>query len=113
MARPLKDQHERRSEQLPPIRLTLAERSFVEEQAARAGVASVSDYCRAAILGKPLQPRTETTADPALVVALNRAGVNLNQVARHLNSGRGLPPDFRAVVAEFHRVLSRVLPDGA
>jgi len=111
MARPTKAADEARTEQLPPLRLTASERAYVEAQAAAAGARSVSDYCRAAILGRQVRARP-AASDPALLVELNRAGVNLNQIARAVNSGRGLPHDFPDVLAELHRALAKVAGHG-
>ena len=66
---------------------------------------TVTDYARAAVLGgrvegaKPLSFEGSPSGAPetppagvAHIVALNRVGVNLNQIARALNSGLGVVP---------------------
>ena len=65
-------------------------------------------YCHLAAIGAQIEAppsrvaRSTAPADIAQVVALNRVGVNLNQIARALNSGVGLVP------AELDATLERV-----
>jgi hypothetical protein len=76
------------------IALTLEEFMVVRERAADAGL-SLSSYGRAALLGGP-GPRARRS--PPLnaellahaVAQLNKAGSNLNQIARILNAGRAV-----------------------
>lgn len=56
---------------------------------------------------------TRSTADQALLVELNRVGVNLNQMTRRVNAGRDLPPDFPDVLAEVRNAIKKVLADGS
>ena len=96
------------------VRLTPDERATLEARAAALGV-TVTDYARAAVLGgrvegaKPLSFEGSPSGAPetppagvAHIVALNRVGVNLNQIARALNSGLGVVP------AELADSLNRV-----
>ena len=53
-----------------------------------------------------------SSLDNAAIVELNRAGVNLNQIARSLNSGRGLPNDVATVLAEVRAAIAKIAPDG-
>lgn len=76
-----------------PIRWTADERAMLDERAAALGV-SVSAYVRAAALTlEPPRPKgrqrptTEPNLTPAELRELNAIGVNLNQIARHLNGG--------------------------
>lgn len=110
MARPTKAPDELRSGRLPNLRVTEAERAFVEDEAAKAGLPLV-EYCRRRILGFRVTSRLPS-ADERALVELNRAGVNLNQIARRVNEGRGLPDDFPAVLAELREAIAKVLPDG-
>lgn len=107
MARPPLKPEERRDDRLPNLRVTAAERALVEERAAAAGLTLV-DYCRRAIFKSRIAPK-RGTVDQALLVELNRVGVNLNQIARHFNAGRGLPPDFPDVLAEVRAAVQKVL----
>jgi uncharacterized protein (DUF1778 family) len=67
------------------LRLSATERALLSDRADAAGV-SVSEYARRVILDIPLTFQAVKKADPALIVALNRVGVNLNQIARVLNT---------------------------
>ena len=86
MARPLKHPDERRDERLPAPRVTAAEFGLVEGQAAAANLA-VPEYVRQCVLAQRVAP-ARTVADDGLLLELNRIGVNLNQIARALNSDR-------------------------
>lgn len=113
MARPKKERAEARAVVFG-VRLTPDERATLEARAASLGV-SVTEYARVAVLGgrvevAPLSlgapssggSQQSAPTDVAHVVALNRVGVNLNQIARNLNSGLGLVP------AELDACLARV-----
>ena len=60
----------------------------------RAGVHDVSTYVRGVILEQPLAaPETKHkkivhSADPELVRAVNRIGININQIAKQTNTGK-------------------------
>ncbi len=111
MARPPLPKSERKDDRLPNLRVTAAERALVEERADAAGVALV-EYCRHAIFQSSIAPK-RGTIDQALLVELNRVGVNLNQIARHFNAGRNLPPDFPEVLAEVRAAVHKVLAYGS
>eukprot|EP00752_Nemacystus_decipiens_P015808 g14118.t1 len=104
MARPIKQPHEKRSEVLR-ARVTFAEKMHVEEQASAAGI-DPSEYVRRRALGFMVSPAPRR-ADAALVSELNRIGVNLNQIARNLNSGRTERADVDVALAELRGVLSQ------
>lgn len=106
MGRPTKQEHERRTASLPPVRVTAAEMVFVQVQAEAAGL-SVSDYVRQRALGAPVAPRRAVNAD-RLLVELNRAGVNLNQIARHLNAGGAASAELAHVLDRLYGVLEKV-----
>lgn len=111
IGRPRKDPQELRSDRLPDIRVTAAERLFIETEAAAAGL-SVSEFMRRRALGGKIIAKP-TAADDALLVALNRAGVNLNQIARAVNSGRDLPAHFAAALAEVRAAVALVAGYGS
>lgn len=102
---------ERRDDRLPNIRVTSAERAYVEEQAARAGL-SLVEFCRRVILSRRIKAKLPTT-DERLLVELNAIGVNINQIAKRVNAGRDLPPDFAQTMARFDAALQKVLADGS
>ena len=95
MARPKKEQRDARAVILG-LRLTRDERALIASRAASCGV-PVSDYARTAALGARVEARVASpalaAASTAQVVALNRVGVNLNQIAHKLNAGGLLAPD--------------------
>lgn len=104
MARPRKDEHEKRNE-VVRLRLTLAEHEHVRSQAETAGV-TVSEFLRRRALGYIVpQARVRRGADPMLLNELNRIGVNLNQIARNQNSGRPERLDAEVVLDELRGVL--------
>lgn len=112
MARPRKQKDSVREVRLN-LRLTLDERAALEAKAS-AALLSPSDFARQAALGarieaagtgtdgEPIAARAKTPDGIEHVVALNRIGVNLNQIARTLNAGLGLVP------AELDSCLARV-----
>lgn len=106
MGRPAKQAHEKRTAQLPPVRVTEAELLSVQAQA-QAARRDLSAFIR----DRALHGVT-TSAPPAashsLLVELSRAGNNLNQIARHMNRGRGVPEDLAHVLHQFYTVLERV-----
>lgn len=106
MARPQKDKLEARSAHLPPVRLTEAELANVVELAADAGL-SVSEFTRQRIFTGRTTPRP-TLPEAQLLSELNRCGVNLHQVVRALNAGRGLPTSADSTFAALRSVLERV-----
>lgn len=110
MARPPLRPEERRDDRLPNLRVTASERALIEERAAAAGLTLV-EYCRRAIFKSRIAPK-RGTVDQALLIALNRVGVNLNQIALKVNTGRSLPPDFPIVLDEI-KALIRKLSHGS
>lgn len=107
MARPPKSPAEKRSERLG-FRLTAAERAELEQHAAAFGI-TMPDYVRRRVLGHRMPPfRAVALAWVGIADALNRIGVNLNQIAHHMNAGRGAPPDLAALIARIEAELNRL-----
>lgn len=115
MARPKKETQEARTVRFN-LRFSPGEWSEVEPKAATAGLGP-AEFCRLAVLGQPTPamgasvPSAGGTpsgapdhppAGIAHIVALNRVGVNLNQIARALNANTGFIP------AELDDALRRV-----
>jgi hypothetical protein len=112
MARPKKQQQEARTVRFN-LRFSPGEWSEVEPKAATAGLMP-AEFCRLAVLGQPTPAATSPALSPGVapasaapagvahIVALNRVGVNLNQIARALNAGMGVVP------TELEDTLSRV-----
>lgn len=111
MARPPLPASERKDDRLPNLRVTVSQRAMVEREAEAAGLTLV-EFCRRAIFKTRIPPAT-TKADAALLVELNRVGVNLNQIARAVNRGANLPDDFHDTLAEIRQAVSKVMADGS
>lgn len=107
MARPRLAPAERRDAQLPPLRVTAAELDFISRQAEAARL-PLSDYARRRLLGQRVAP-ARSAADDRLLIELNRAGVNLNQIARALNSDRPERAELADVLDDFRRVLALIM----
>lgn len=96
------------------VRLLPAERIEVEERAREAGL-SVGSYLRASALGSagPRARRSPPVNAEALaraVAQLNKAGSNLNQIARVLNAGQSAGfKETLAALAETRAAVSRIL----
>lgn len=67
-------------------RMTIAEREHARDMARRAGL-SFSEYLRRLSQGEPVTVRQAKT-DARLIHELNAIGINLNQIARNVNSDR-------------------------
>lgn len=114
MARPKKHPLERR---LASVRsdLTLAEKRYVQEQAAKAGL-SEAEYTRRRVLGYVVKPaRQAASFDPALVSEINRLALQVsalgnlaNQVARYCHTDRRLPADWQLLPSEINTLLRLV-----
>ena len=89
MARPRKPEAERRSRTIG-VRVTTAEAAEIAE---RAGAARMTKggYRRRRALGQPIREAVVLRLGAAERVELHRIGVNLNQIARALNSGASAP----------------------
>jgi len=102
--RPKKAAHDRRVVSMRAD-ATLSEKQFVRDQSKLAGI-SEADFIRRRVLGQPLVVR-EAKTDARLIHELNAIGVNLNQIARNLNSDR---QGARAVdLDELGRLLRKTL----
>lgn len=108
MGRPVKQEHEKRSE-VVQTRVTLAEHEHMRGAAEAAGL-SVSDYLRRRACGYMVTTgAARRSVDPALVSELNRIGVNLNQITRNIHSGRRLRLHAKEVLRELETVLKVVV----
>ena len=86
MARPKLPDHEQKSMRLI-VRLTPVEHARVRLAAEHFGILT-SEFARRRLLGVRLpNPPSEDQLNAQAVAALNRIGVNLNQIAKRLNSG--------------------------
>lgn len=77
------------------IQIRLTEDELLEIKK-RAGSATTSTFLRQSALNQPIaQPNPKPTkviysADPELIREVNRIGININQITRHLNEGQPL-----------------------
>lgn len=103
--RPVKQPNERRRAQMN-IRLTLAEAEHIRAQAAATGLTE-AEYVRRAAIGLAVKP-VRARADAALLSELNAIGNNVNQLARAVHRGRGLPPYWQAIAGRLTTLLDEV-----
>lgn len=105
MARPKKQPDEQR---LSSVRadLTLAEKAFVQEQAATAGL-SEAEYTRRRVLGVTVRPAPRR-ADASMVAELNRVGINVNQLARSVHLDRDFVRHWEEIARQLQDVLEKV-----
>ena len=111
MGRPTKAPEEQRVNG-PNPRMTIAERVEVEQHAAILGI-SPSDFMRRRALSYRLPAALAVQRHvAALAVALLRIGVNLNQIARHMNAGKGAPPELLALIDRINALLDQIYGPG-
>ncbi len=110
MARPRISDDERRSECFT-IRVSPAERLALQAEAARLRM-SPTELARARVLKGHVVVREHRQPDPRLIFELNKIGVNLNQIARALNSQQNVNPAvIEGTVAALQPVLAGLLLD--
>ncbi|MFE2226344.1 MULTISPECIES: MobC family plasmid mobilization relaxosome protein [Streptomyces] len=108
----------KRTVRVGPLRFTGDEHSQLQETAAEHGYKGESGFAADVVLAfvsgrftanLPLsEDRRRTHMFRAQVLRqLNRIGVNVNQIARALNSGR-TPPDLRQRLDELHHLLALI-----
>jgi len=103
MARPRKNEDEKRSSVLPSVRFTQKERDLIDDKVALSGL-TLSEFVRTLMLHEQIKaPKTKLEA--SLLVELNNVGVelsrhgnNLNQIAHSLNSDRRPNMDYLEAV---------------
>lgn len=110
MGRPRKAEGERRCKQTNH-RWTIAEDAYLRRQAQAADI-TVAEFIRRRALSQPVRAATAKT-DARLLHELNAIGVNLNQLARNLNSGRegAHAVDWSVVEAELRCLIEKVGAD--
>ncbi|MEM9128423.1 MAG: plasmid mobilization relaxosome protein MobC [Pseudomonadota bacterium] len=107
MARPTKDQHEKRNQRFN-LRFTLAEIEHVRSQAQAAGL-EPHEYLRRRALGHAVAPAPSSSSDPAIVSELNRIGVNVNQLARATHRGSDFTRYWMHIAGELRTTLEKVM----
>lgn len=90
------------------VRLTVVERAELEQQAAHFDI-TLSELLRRRALGRRLPlPKAEEKANATMATALLRIGVNLNQIAKNMNAGRGMPMHLPNLVADIRAHVDRL-----
>lgn len=110
MARPRKDPADALTEQLPPVRVSRADRAKIEAKAAKAGLPVSSYLRRVAVTGKVTVTNQLDGAktDAQTLAELNRSGLNLNQIAHHLNKGGDVPAAFEQVLHLHYQIIEQL-----
>ena len=108
MARPRLGAEERRTRTIG-VRVTAADAAELREQAQRARL-SIGAYARQRALGRQVRLAEERRLGAAELRELNRIGVNLNQIARVLNSGAvSSPAGIREAVERVEELVAGLL----
>ena len=94
--------------QVAVVRLTLAEHEHIRGQADAAGL-TVSEYLRRWACGYTVPPPPPARAgDAALLLAVNRIGNNVNQLAKATHLDREFVSYWKSVGEELREVLHRI-----
>lgn len=90
------------------LRLTADERVQIDRKANEAGML-LSDYMRQQSLrGQIVRYEMQQMQLPfEVLLEMKRIGVNLNQIARAMNSGFGPPPELVSVCSRLERIIMR------
>ena len=110
MARPRKTAAETK-DQIVTFRLKPEDLAEVEARAKRAGLTR-SDYLRRMALRGRITIRPSARTDFQLVAALNRIGVNLNQMTRTANQTGRVPPEVRRLCRKIETLVARAVEPG-
>ena len=107
MARPRLGDEKRRRRTIG-VRVTEAEETELRERAQAARL-SMGAYLRRRALGQRVRIAAERRLGAAELRELNRIGVNLNQMARAMNSGAAAPAGTREAVERVGELVARLL----
>ena len=107
MARPRLGDEERRGRTVG-VRVTEAEAEELQERAQGARL-SIGAYLRRRGLGQRVRMVAERRLGAEELRELNRIGVNLNQMARAMNSGAAAPAGTREAVEQVSELVARLL----
>jgi hypothetical protein len=111
MARPRSSEVERRSECFA-IRLTPAERLSLLDEAERLSI-SPTELARQRLITGRVVVHEHRQLAPRQVFELGRIGVNLNQIARALNSRQNInPATIEGAIDELKRLIASLMLDG-
>ena len=107
MARPRLGEEERRTRTVG-VRVTEAEAEELQERS-RGARLSVGAYLRRRGLGQRVRSTAERRLGWAELRELNRIGVNLNQMARAMNSGAAAPAGTREAAERVGELVAALL----
>ena len=94
------------------IRVSDTEMSDIKK---RAGQHDMSNYVRKLILDQPIAPpeskhkKIVHSADPELVRAINRIGININQIAKQTNTGQEVGNAVLIALLDLQTTLDKAL----
>ena len=88
------------------LRLNESERKKLEQDTALSGL-SKSDYLRSLIINTEIKPRRPLELKE-LYLAVNRIGVNVNQIARKANAGFATRSDMRELLFLMRKIEEKM-----
>lgn len=97
------------------FRVSGAELAWLSQRAAQAGRSNLNSFAKDAALNTALTVRHDRLAadrpiDAKAIAALNRLGVNLNQIAKHLNGGKYVHyADIERLIERIDRAMTDLL----
>lgn len=103
----------RRRDAIVPVRLLDQEREALRARAEAAGL-TLGAYLRQAGLGYAGMrarhtPRVNAVLLSQAIAALNKAGSNLNQIARRSNYGMGIDPEAAQTISETRAAVQQIV----
>lgn len=106
MARPKKNDIDRLSKSLPPVRCSKEDFLSIQKRAKKASI-SLSEFMRESALGNKIVIK-ESSTNFDLVQELKRSGNNLNQLAKLFHSNNQEPFELREALQRHERVLNKI-----
>jgi hypothetical protein len=111
MGRPTKTYDQKR--QNFTLRLTAADRAAIDAHAACLGITTAEFVRRRAMNYRLPENLASRQASAALATAGLRLGVNLNQIAKHMNAGRDMPAALLPLLDEITAWMDGLYDPGA
>lgn len=94
------------------MRISKEDKALIEQKARKAGI-TTSEFIRRSALGRRLPSYGDTTILQEYSMQLGKIGSNLNQIAKHLNSGGSyysVYSDVKEAVKELLDLKFKILP---
>ena len=94
------------------MRISKEDKALIEQKARKAGI-TTSEFIRRSALGRRLPNYGDTTILQEYSMQLGKIGSNLNQIAKHLNSGvsyYSVYSDVKEAVKELLDLKFKILP---